>query len=229
MKQGAVIMIIDDELQIRRFLRMSLETHGYIVHEAETGEEGMNLTMKFRPDIIILDLGLPDMDGLDFLKKLREFITTPVIILTVKDTDDDKIMLLENGADDYLTKPFSIGELEARIKVALRHSQKVDPVKVLFTSTKIKIDFNKRTVYANEKEIKLTPTEYSFLTLLAKYPGKVVTQNQIMKELWGPNLLDQTHYLRFYALQIRRKIEEDPSNPKILITEPGVGYRLAVD
>lgn len=229
MKQGAVILVIDDEVQIRRFLKMSLNTYGYKVHEAKTAEEAMMIITSVRPDVIILDLGLPDMNGFDFLKKLREWSSIPVIVLTVKDSEEDKITLLENGADDYLTKPFSIGELQARIKVALRHNLKDESKNAVFKSKNIKIDFAKRIVYVNDNEVKLTPTEYSFITFLVKYSGKVVTQNQIMKELWGPNMQDETQYLRIYALQIRRKIEEDPSNPKILITEPGVGYRLVVE
>ncbi len=229
MKQGAVILVIDDEVQIRRFLKISLTTHGYKVHDAKSGEEAMMVITSLRPDVIILDLGLPDMNGIDFLKKLREWSSIPVIVLTVKDSEEDKILLLENGADDYLTKPFSIGELQARVKVALRHNLKDESKNTIFKSKNLKIDYGKRIVYVNDKEIKFTPTEYSFITLLAKYPGKVVTQNQIMKELWGPNMQEETQYLRIYALQIRRKIEEDPSNPKILITEPGVGYRLVVE
>lgn len=229
MKQGAVILVIDDEVQIRRFLKMSLATYGYKVHDAKTAEESLMIITSIRPDVIILDLGLPDMNGLDFLKQLREWSSIPVIVLTVKDLEEDKITLLENGADDYLTKPFSIGELQARIKVALRHNLKDESKNTVFNSKNLKIDYGKRIVYVNDKEIKFTPTEYSFITLLAKFPGKVVTQNQIMKELWGPNMQEETQYLRIYALQIRRKIEEDPSNPKILITEPGVGYRLVVD
>jgi two-component system, OmpR family, KDP operon response regulator KdpE len=229
LKEGAVVLVIDDEIQIRRFLKISLEAYGYQVYEAKSGQEGNTLITTARPDVIILDLGLPDIDGLSFLKGLREWSSTPVIVLTVKDSEQDKIDLLENGADDYLTKPFSAGELQARIKVAIRHNQKPSKEESVFFSKNLKIDFAKRLVYVNDNEVKLTPTEYSFLILLARHAGKVVTQNQIMKELWGPNMVEETQYLRIYALQIRRKIEEDPSNPKVLITEPGVGYRLIAD
>jgi two-component system, OmpR family, KDP operon response regulator KdpE len=227
MKKGAVVFVVDDEIQIRRFLKMSLTSYGYIVEEAQNGEEALLMLPAMRPDIVILDLGLPDMDGLDFLKRVREWSDVPVIILTVRDSEDDKIALLDAGADDYLTKPFGTGELLARVRVALRH-KKIGADEAVFQSGELKIDYSKRVVTLSDAEIKLTPTEYSFLTMLSKNAGKVVTQTQIMKELWGPNLTDETQYLRIYVLQLRRKIEKDPSNPKIIITEPGVGYRLVV-
>lgn len=225
MKEGLHILVIDDELQIRRFLKISLSTRGFIVHESATAEEALFVLPTLRPDLIILDLGLPDIDGLDFIKQLREWSTVPVIILTVKDSEQDKISLLEAGADDYLTKPFSIGELQARIKVALRHAigNKEESV---FISDDLKIDYAKRLVFIGENEIKLTPTEYSLLVMLSKNAGKVITQNQLMKELWGPNMIEETQYLRIYILQLRKKIEKEPSNPKKILTEPGVGYRL---
>lgn len=229
MNQNATVLIIDDEIQIRRFLKMSLEAYNYKVIEAKTGEEGMMHLGSLKPDLILLDLGLPDMDGKDFLLKLREWSSIPVIILTVKDSEQDKITLLDAGADDYLTKPFSVGELQSRIKVALRHNIGIVSKDNIFKTGNLKIDFSKRLVFVENKKIKLTPTEYSFLTLLAKHAGKVVTQAQIMREIWNPNLEDETQYLRIYVLQLRRKIEKDPSNPKIIITEPGVGYRLIVD
>jgi two-component system, OmpR family, KDP operon response regulator KdpE len=229
MKDNATVLIIDDEIQIRRFLKMSLEAYNYKVIEAKTGEEGIMHLASLKPDLILLDLGLPDMDGKDFLLKLREWSNIPVIILTVKDSEQDKITLLDAGADDYLTKPFSIGELQSRIKVALRHNLGTDLKDNIFKTGNLKIDFSKRLVFVDDKKIKLTPTEYSFLTLLAKHAGKVVTQAQIMREIWNPNLEDETQYLRIYVLQLRRKLEKDPSNPKIIITEPGVGYRLIID
>lgn len=229
MNENAVVLIIDDEIQIRRFLRMSLEAYNYKVIEAKTGEEGLMHLASLKPDLILLDLGLPDIDGKDFLLKLREWSNIPVIILTVKDSEQDKIALLDAGADDYLTKPFSIGELQSRIKVALRHNLGNSSKDNIFESGDLKIDFSKRLVFVEDKKIKLTPTEYSFLSLLVKHAGKVVTQAQIMREIWNPNLEDETQYLRIYVLQLRRKIEKDPSNPKIIITEPGVGYRLIVD
>lgn len=226
MKQGALILVIDDEIQIRRFLKMSLEAYGYIVKEAENGVEGYRAVFDNRPDLIILDLELPDTNGLDLLKKIRESSSTPVIILTVCDDERDKINLLDSGADDYLTKPFSVGELNARIKVALRHSLNSNNNDEIYTNGNISVDFARRIVTKNGNEIKLTPTEYSILTMLIKYKGKVVTQTHILKEIWGPNMTEETQYLRIYILQLRRKIEEDPSNPEIIITEPGVGYRF---
>ena len=226
MKQGALILVIDDEIQIRRFLKMSLEAYGYIVKEAENGVEGYRAVFDNRPDLIILDLELPDTNGLDLLKKIRESSSTPVIILTVCDDERDKINLLDSGADDYLTKPFSVGELNARIKVALRHSINSNNNDEIYTNGNISVDFAKRIVTKNGQEVKLTPTEYSILTMLIKYKGKVVTQTHILKEIWGPNMTEETQYLRIYILQLRRKIEEDPSNPEIIITEPGVGYRF---
>jgi two-component system, OmpR family, KDP operon response regulator KdpE len=228
MKEGPVILVVDDEIQIRRFLKLSLNAYGYSVYDFPNGKEGLYAVPSVRPDLIILDLGLPDMDGLDFVRQLREWSRVPVIILTVKDSEEDKIKLLESGADDYLTKPFGMGELHARIKVALRHSavNAGNKEESVFESEYLKIDYSKRLVYVDDREIKLTPTEYSLLVLLSKNCGKVITQNQIMRELWGPNLVDETQYLRIYVLQLRKKIERDPSNPKKLITEPGVGYRL---
>jgi len=223
--QGALILVIDDEVSIRRFLRMNLTTYGYKVEEAENANDALLIVSSTRLDLIILDLELPDIDGLTLLKKIRELSNVPVIILTVKEDEEDKINLLDAGADDYITKPFSVGELQARIRVALRHKQG-NIKNNIFETARLKIDLEKRAVTVNNEEVKLTPTEYSLLTFLAKYPDKVVTQNQILKELWGPNLVEETQYLRIYILQLRKKIEEDPSNPKILLTEPGVGYKL---
>jgi two-component system, OmpR family, KDP operon response regulator KdpE len=229
MQKGYKVLVIDDELQIRRFLKMSLETYGYNVFEACSGNEGLIQVASVKPDVVLLDLGLPDMEGKDFLKQIREWTNIPVIVLTVKDSEQDKIEILDTGADDYLTKPFKVGELQSRIKVALRHSHgNVSGDNILKTG-KLSIDFSKRIVTIDKKEIKLTPTEYSFLCLLAKHAGKVVTQTQIMREIWNPNLETETQYLRIYVLQLRRKIEVDPGNPKIIITEPGVGYRLIVE
>lgn len=228
MKEGGLILVVDDETQIRRFLKISLESNGYKVIEAETGEEGITQTATITPDIIILDLGLPDMDGLDFVKRVREWSTIPIIILTVKDSEKDKVILLDNGADDYLTKPFSLNELMARIRVAFRHKHS-DKGTQVFKSGKIHIDFDKRIVKANDEKIKLTPKEYAVLTLLARNAGKVLTQNYILKELWGPYYQEESQYLRIYIMQIRKKIEDNPSNPTIIITEPGIGYRFVVD
>jgi len=228
MSEGPVILVIDDEVQIRRMLRISLDAHGYRVKEATTSQEGVQQAAMSRPDLIILDLNLPDKSGLETLKDIREWSRTPVIVLSVKSSEQDKIALLDSGADDYLTKPFSMGELLARIRAALRHSIP-EGTGGIFTAGGITIDFSKRVVSKNGEEIKLTPTEYSLLKLMAQNAGRVLTHNQIMNELWGVNSQPDTSYLRVYMLQLRKKLETDPANPKILITEPGVGYRLIRD
>lgn len=228
MSEGPVILIIDDEAQIRRMLRLSLEAHGFCVKEATTSQEGLQQTALARPDLVILDLNLPDKSGLETLKDIRGWTRTPVIVLSVRNSEQDKIELLDSGADDYLTKPFSMGELLARIRAALRHISP-DATGGIFSSGGLVIDFSRRIVTRNNEEIKLTPTEYSLLKLLAINAGKVVTHNQIIDELWGLGSQPDTSYLRVYVLQLRKKIEDDPSNPAILITEPGVGYRLLGD
>lgn len=228
MKQGALVLVIDDEIQIRRFLKMSLEAYGYSVKDAENGNDGYYSIFEYRPDVVILDLELPDINGLDLLKKIRKSSEVPVIILTVCDDENEKINLLDNGADDYLTKPFSIGELNARIKVALRRSAGGSKEGDIFQSGYLSVDLSKRIVKKNNTEVKLTPTEYSILSMLVKHAGRVVTQTQLLKEIWGPNMSEETQYLRIYILQLRRKIEKDASNPELIITEPGVGYRLMV-
>ncbi|TGJ98313.1 DNA-binding response regulator [Leptospira langatensis] len=221
-----IILVIDDEVQIRRLLRMAFEQEGYKVEEAISVEDALSKLYMVRPDAIILDLGLPDKGGEEFLKQIRESGSkVPVLVLSVRASEKDKILLLDAGADDYLSKPFGVGELLARVRVLLRHSspEKTD-VKVRIGN--LEIDFGSRKVTIDGKEVRLTPTEYSFMKLLASYPGKIVTQTQILKELWGPNQLGEAGYLRVYVNQIRKKIEKDPSKPEILITEPGVGYFL---
>jgi two-component system KDP operon response regulator KdpE len=225
MTEGPVVLVIDDEAQIRRMLRLSLEAHGFHVKEATTSQEGLQQTSLSRPDLIILDLNLPDKSGLETLKDLRGWTKTPVIVLSVRNSEQDKIELLDSGADDYLTKPFSMGELLARIRAALRHTAP-GTSSGIFTCGDLSIDFSRRKVTRNNEEIKLTPTEYTLLKLLASNAGKVMTHNQITDELWGLGSQPDTSYLRVYVLQLRKKIEKDPSSPKILITEPGVGYRL---
>jgi len=225
MNDRGVVLVVDDEIQIRRFLKISLESGGYRVIETETGEEGIRQIANAAPDIIVLDLGLPDMDGLEFVKRVREWTKVPIIVLTVRDSDDDKVRLLDNGADDYLTKPFSVNELKARIRVAFRHKFKNEEPSI-FQSGRISIDFGRRIVKKNDERIKLTPKEYAVLSLLARNAGKVLTQNFILRELWGSYFQEESQYLRIYIMQIRRKIEDNPSNPSIIITEPGVGYRL---
>jgi two-component system KDP operon response regulator KdpE len=226
MSDGPQALIIDDEAQIRRFLRISLEANGYRVHEARTGQEGLMEAATLRPDIVILDLGLPDTDGLSVLKRLREWSKVPVIILSVRNAETEKIAALDAGADDYLTKPFSVGELLARIRVARRHALPAQE-ETLFSVGPLSVDLTRRHVTHNGEPVKLTPTEYALLRLLVENAGKVLTHRQLLREVWGPEYVDETHYLRVYMAQLRQKLETDPARPRILLTEPGVGYRLA--
>ncbi len=219
------ILVIDDEVQIRRLLRVTLEANGYRVWEAATGSDGIVQTAQRRPDVVVLDLGLPDLDGLTVLKRLREWSRVPVLILTVREADDEKVAALDAGADDYVTKPFSTVELLARLRVALRHAQPM-PENAVFTHGALEVDLANRRVSVRGAEVKLTPTEYSFLRLLVRNAGRVVTQRQILTEVWGPKALEQTHYLRVYAAHLRDKLESDPTRPELILTEPGVGYRL---
>ncbi|HJT24377.1 MAG TPA: response regulator [bacterium] len=232
MPENPTVLMIEDELPIRRFLKPSLQSHDFKVLEAVTGTEGLALATSHNPDIILLDLGLPDMDGLEVLKRLREWTPTPIIVITARDKEKDKIAGLDAGADDYLTKPFDVGELLARIRVALRHAQRVkqggkqDPV---FETPDFKVDLSARVVTVRGKEVHLTPNEYDLLAFLIRHAGKVVTQKQILQEVWGPASGDQVQYLRIYVYQLRQKIEADPDRPRYILTESGVGYRLKAD
>jgi two-component system KDP operon response regulator KdpE len=220
-----IALVIDDELQIRRLLRVCLEANGYRVTEAATGKEGIAEAAQRPPDVVILDLGLPDMEGVDVLKRLREWSRVPVIVLSVRDREEDKIAALDNGADDYVTKPFSSGELLARLRVAQRHAAPAAEVTV-FRSGLLEVDLAARVVRRKGEEVKLTATEYSLLRLFVQHAGKVLTHHQILREVWGPNYVEQTHYLRVYLAHLREKLEANPAQPELLITEPGVGYRL---
>lgn len=225
MKSGKRILVIDDEQAIRRLLRVSLEPLGYQVLEAKTGEEGLSEAVSQRPELIILDLGLPGLSGAEVLKRLREWSQVPVLVLTVQDAEADKVRMLDLGADDYLTKPFGIPELTARLRVLERHANRGEAEPV-FKFGDLELDLAAHVIRRKGEEVKLTSTEYDFLKVLARHAGKVVTQRQILNEVWGPNSIEHTHYLRIYAAQLRKKLEDDPSNPKWIITEPGVGYRL---
>jgi two-component system KDP operon response regulator KdpE len=222
---GLQILVIDDEVQIRRFLRISLEVNGYHVHEAVRGDEGLTKAAQLRPDLIILDMGLPDMDGQDVLRRVREWTKTPVLILSVRDDDRTKVLALDAGADDYLTKPFSTDELMARIRVALRHAAPSEDAQV-FTAGNLQVDLTRRLVTVNSASVKLTPTEYALLRLLIQHAGRVLTHRQILREVWGREYENETHYLRVYFAQLRQKLEADPARPAIILTESGVGYRL---
>jgi len=225
--QKPTVLVIDDEVQIRRLLRVTLEANGYRVLEAATGNDGIVEAAQRRPDIVVLDLGLPDLDGLAVLKRLREWSRVPVLILTVREADDEKVAALDAGADDYVTKPFSTAELLARLRVALRHIQP-PPENAVFRSGNLEVDLASRRTSVLGREVKLTPTEYAFLRLLVRNAGRVVTQRQILTEVWGPKAAEQTHYLRVYAAHLREKLESDPARPELILTEPGVGYRLTV-
>jgi two-component system, OmpR family, KDP operon response regulator KdpE len=219
------ILIIDDEPEIRRLLYSSLENQGFQVAEAETGQAGLQRAGEFHPHLIVLDLGLPDMNGLEVLKRLREWTTIPILILTVSDEESTKVSLLDAGADDYLTKPFSAAELLARIRVGLRHHN-LEEATPVFQSDNLEVDLNQRSVRVKGEPVKLTATEYALLAILVRNHGRVVSQSHLLKDVWGANAEDQTHYLRIYIGQLRKKLEADPSSPKHIFTEPGVGYRI---
>jgi two-component system KDP operon response regulator KdpE len=219
------ILIIDDEVQIRRLLEITLSANGFKISEASTGKEGLTMAATGQPVLIILDLGLPDADGLDILKKLREWYLKPIIILSVRNSEEDIIKALDNGANDYLTKPFRTGELLARIRVAIRQSQGIPDNPVLEFGSLI-IDLANHTARKNSEILKLTSTEFSLLALLAKNEGRVLTHQFILKEVWGMGYVEQTQYLRVFIAQLRKKVEDDPAKPKLLNTESGIGYRF---
>ena len=220
-----VVLVIDDEVQIRRLLRITLEADGYRVIEAAGGQDGLTQAATRRPDVVLLDLGLPDLDGVTVLKRLREWSHVPVIVLSVRDQDEDKIAALDNGADDYITKPFSTAELLARLRVALRHALPVAD-NAIFRTGDLEVDLSSRRVTLKGNEVRLTATEYAMLRLLVRHAGKVLTHRHLLLEAWGPDYVGQTHYLRVYMARLREKLEAIPSRPELLITEPGVGYRL---
>lgn len=226
----ANILVVDDEPQIQRFLKPALMAAGYEVVEAATGSEALKAVATTAPDLIILDLGLPDMDGKDVIASLRGWSDIPIIILSARDRENEKIAALDLGADDYVEKPFGIGELTARIRNALRHrGQKTDTMPAIFHADGLELDVVKRTVTRGDQQIRLTPKEYDLLTLLARHAGRVVTHKTLLTSVWGPAHGDDLHYLRVFIGQLRQKIEQNPVNPAIIRTEPGVGYRLVAD
>lgn len=225
METKARILIIDDETPIRRFLKVALTGHDYEVEEAATAQDGLNSIISFRPDLVVLDLGLPDLDGLEVVRKIREWSKVPIIILSVKEQEDTKIAALDAGANDYVTKPFGMGELFARIRAAIRDNAG-DSQEPQLVFDELKIDLAHRRVTVHEKEVKLTPTEYDLLKLLAMNAGKVLTHRLLLRTIWGPPYENEPHYVRVYVAQIRQKIEEDPARPRHIITEPGIGYRM---
>jgi len=219
------VLIIDDEPQIRRLLRVTLEANGYEVFDAVTGQDGIVQAAQRRPEIILLDLGLPDLDGVEVLIRIREWSRVPVIVLSVRDRENDKIAALDAGADDFVTKPFGSGELLARLRTTLRRAQP-QSAQAVFRAGNLEVDMAARIVRKNGQEVKLTPTEYALLRLLVVHAGKVLTHRHLLTEVWGPNAATQTHYLRVHIAHLREKLEADAANHKFIITEPGVGYRV---
>jgi two-component system KDP operon response regulator KdpE len=222
------ILVIDDEIQIRRLLQINLEAAGYKVHLATSGEDGLRQAAMVRPELIVLDLGLPDMDGIEVLRKLREWTPVPAIILSVRSSEQDIVAALDAGSDDYLTKPFRTGELLARVRAALRH-QHVTEQGTVFQSGPVVVDLAARVVKRNGEIVKLTPTEYSLLALFVRNAGKVLTHRTILQQIWGPTFEGETQYSRVYVAQLRKKLEDDPAKPRLFQTESGIGYRLSVD
>jgi two-component system KDP operon response regulator KdpE len=224
-----IVVLIEDEPQIRRFLRATLGSQSYRLFEAGTGADGLVEAASRQPDVVIVDLGLPDMDGLEVIRRLREWSTVPIIVLSARGQEADKVVALDLGADDYVSKPFGADELLARVRVALRHKAGVAREDAVFTTGDLRIDLGRRHVFVRDQEVKLTPTEYRLLTTLVRHAGRVLTHRQLLQEVWGPNQTEEAHYLRVYMAQLRRKIEADPAQPRYLLTEPGVGYRLAAE
>ncbi|MEK7372844.1 MAG: response regulator [candidate division NC10 bacterium] len=225
------VVLIEDEPQIRRFLRATLTGQGYRLFEATTGAAGLVEVGSRQPDVVIVDLGLPDMDGLDVIRRLREWTAIPIIVLSARGQERDKVMALDVGADDYVSKPFGAGELLARIRVALRHAVGAtrEGDETPFTVGELHVDLVRRQVFVGGKEVHFTPIEYKLLTTLVRHAGRVVTHQQLLREVWGPAHTDQAHYVRVYMAHLRHKLEAEPARPRYLLTEPGVGYRLAAD
>jgi two-component system KDP operon response regulator KdpE len=225
---GLRVLVVDDEPAIRRFLRSVLTAHGHTVWEAPDGNRAIEQMAQVRPDLVILDLGLPDMDGIEVTRRIREWSSLPIIILSVRGQETDKISALDAGADDYLTKPFGAGELLARMRVAMR---RVAPTanEAVFVTGDLTIDLARRLVTQAGKDVQLTPTEYDLLRVLVTYAGKVLTHHQLLRQVWGPGYEPESHLLQVNISNLRRKLEPDPSRPRFLVTEPGVGYRLRID
>lgn len=228
MDKIAKLLIIEDETAIRRFLRAGLETGGYQFVEAETGEEGIRQVAAYNPDLVLLDLGLPDLDGLEVTKRIREWSQVPIIVISARGQEQDKVSALDCGANDYLTKPFSMGELHARIRVALRQQRSGEEQIGEVIAGALRIDFAARSVFRDGKEVHFTPLEYKLLAILMLNAGKVLTHKQLLTAVWGPAYVRETHYLRVFMKQLRHKLEQDPARPQYLTTEPGVGYRFRI-
>jgi two-component system, OmpR family, KDP operon response regulator KdpE len=226
---GHHILVIEDEQAIRRFLKASLMNEGFRVSEASSGQEGLRMASDLPPDLVILDLGLPDLDGHEVLKRLSEWYTLPIIILSARDQELQKISALDCGADDYVTKPFSVGELLARIRTAMRHSHRTEPESTTIAIGDLRVDLGARLVYREADEVHLTPLEYKLLITMMKHAGKVLTHRFLLREVWGPHDSHENHYLRVFVASLRRKLEVNPTRPRYLLTEQGVGYRFAIE
>jgi len=226
-----LILVVDDEQPIRRFLRATLAASRYEITEAATGAEGLWAAAQRPPDLVILDLGLPDMDGLEVTRRLREWSAVPIVVLSARGQEHDKVAALDAGADDYLTKPFGVDELKARIRVALRHAAHATATQAdaVLETRGLRVDLSQRQVWVNGTEMHLTPIEYKLLSVLVRNAGKVVTHRHLLREVWGPAYEAETQYVRVYLAQLRHKLERDPTRPRYLLTEPGVGYRLRID
>ncbi len=222
---GPLVLVVEDELQVRRFLRAALGSHGYRVVEAGSMREAEQLATSHNPDVFILDLGLPDGDGIDLARRLREWTRAPIVVVSARGREEDKVNALDAGADDYLTKPFGVNELLARLRVALRHASAAPDAPAVLEAGPLRIDLARREVTVEGREVRLTPTEYKLLALLARHAGKVLTHRHILREVWGPNATE-AHWVRVHMAELRKKIEADPARPRLVVTEPGVGYRL---
>ncbi len=229
-KSGARILVVDDEIEIVRALQRSLAAHGFEVWTVNNGEDALDGINHFRPDLILLDLGLPGMSGLEVCKRVREQSNLPIIVLSVKDTERDKVLALDIGADDYVAKPFGVNEVLARVRVALRHSAQLQSgTEPVFVAGPLRVDFAQREVHVDGKEVKLTPTEYDLLKALIKHSGKIMTRQMLLSQVWGTGYSTEAHYLHVYIGQLRRKIEPDPAHPRFILTVSGVGYRFNGD
>src|SRR5262249_45795546 len=229
-KRGARILVVDDEVEITRALQRSLEAHGYEVFTASDGERALENIANSRPDLVLLDLGLPGMSGLEVCKRVRAQSALPIIVLSVKDTERDKVQALDLGADDYVSKPFGINEVLARVRVALRHTAQIQTgTEPIFATSQLRVDFAQRLVTSNGQEVKLTPTEYDLLKALIKNRGKIMTRQMLLTQVWGTGYGADSHYLHVYIGQLRRKIEPDPAHPRFILTVPGVGYRFTYE
>jgi two-component system KDP operon response regulator KdpE len=230
-EEKELILLIEDEPQMRRFLRITLRSQGYRLVESETGNDGLAQAATRNPDVVLLDLGLPDLDGLEVTKRIREWTQTPIIVISAREQEQDKIHALDAGGDDYLTKPFNAGELLARIRVALRHASRrdADQQEPVFILENMRVDVARRQVFVGDQEVHLTPIEYKLLMVMVRHAGKVITHNQLLKEVWGPAHVNEVQYLRVYMTQLRHKLEVDPARPRFLMNEPGIGYRLKYD